>query len=140
PVRLGRQHRVLPDLHRTVRPEGDHRAPRRHSDQAYTRAATETAPGGSTLSNFADYAEHTGAGAERFFKSTLFQSQRLLLGLNCLEPGQAQAVHDHADQDKFYFVVEGEGVFTVGAEVRTAGAGTAVWAPAGVEHGVVNRA
>ena len=54
-------------------------------------------------------------------------------------PGQAQAAHDHADQDKFYFVLEGEGVFTVGEETRTAGPGLAVWAPAGVEHGVANR-
>jgi quercetin dioxygenase-like cupin family protein len=91
------------------------------------------------VSYFADYAEHAGTDAERFFKSTLFRSERLLLGLNCLEPGQAQAVHDHADQDKFYFVVEGEGAFTVGAEARTVGQGVAVWAPAGVEHGVVNR-
>jgi mannose-6-phosphate isomerase-like protein (cupin superfamily) len=91
------------------------------------------------VSYFADYAEHAGTDAERFFKSTLFRSERLLLGLNCLEPGQAQAVHDHADQDKFYFVVEGEGAFTVGAEARTVGRGAAVWAPAGVEHGVVNR-
>ena len=91
------------------------------------------------MSYFADYAEHAGADAERFFKATLFRSGRLLLGLNCLEPGQAQAVHDHADQDKFYFVLEGEGAFTVGAEARTAGRGVAVWAPAGVEHGVVNR-
>jgi len=91
------------------------------------------------VSYFADYADHAGASAERFFKSTLFRSERLLLGLNCLEPGQAQPVHDHADQDKFYFVVEGEGAFTVGAEARTVARGVAVWAPAGVEHGVVNR-
>ena len=90
------------------------------------------------MSNFADYRDHAGASAERFFKATLFRSDRLLLGLNCLEPGQAQAAHDHADQDKFYFVVEGEGVFTVGAETRSAGPGLAVWAPAGVAHGVVN--
>ena len=71
------------------------------------------------MSYFADYAEHAGADAGRFFKATLFRSGRLLLGLNCLEPGQAQAVHDHADQDKFYLVLEGEGAFTVGAEAAT---------------------
>ena len=100
--------------------------------------STRMAPGGSTVSYVADYRDHAGASAERFFKSTLFHSGRLLLGLNCLEPGQAQAVHDHADQDKFYFVVEGEGAFTVGAETRSAGPGLAVGAPAGVEHGVAN--
>jgi mannose-6-phosphate isomerase-like protein (cupin superfamily) len=90
------------------------------------------------VSDVADYRDHAGASAERFVKATLFQSGRLLLGLNCLEPGRAQAVHDHADQDKFYVVLEGEGVFTVGDQTRPAGPGLAVWAPAGVEHGVVN--
>lgn len=90
------------------------------------------------MTMFADYREFTGANAEKFFKSTLFQSARLLLGLNCLEPGQEQHVHTHAGQDKFYFVVEGSGTFRVGPEEREAGAGTVVWAPADVPHGVVN--
>ncbi len=87
---------------------------------------------------FSDYRDHVGAHPTKFFKSTLFQSDRLLLGLNCLEPGQEQHVHTHAGQDKFYFVVEGSGTFTVGDEVRDAGAGTTIWAPADVPHGVVN--
>ena len=91
------------------------------------------------MSNFLDYRDHTGARPEKFFKSTLAESPHLLLGLNCLEPGQAQAVHAHAAQDKFYFVVEGQGEFTVGEETCVAGAGVAVWAPAGVAHGVANR-
>src|SRR5262249_14436400 len=96
--------------------------------------------GGQPVSYFANYADHTGATPDRFFKATLFQSGRILLGLNCLEPGQSQAVHDHADQDKFYFLVGGEGTFTVGDEQRAGGPGVAAWAPAGVPHGVVNRA
>jgi quercetin dioxygenase-like cupin family protein len=90
------------------------------------------------MTMFADYRAHTGAHVEKFFKSTLFQSPRLLLGLNCLEPGQTQHTHTHDDQDKFYFVVEGAGAFTVGGEVQAAGTGTIVWAPAGVTHGVTN--
>src|SRR5262245_38173714 len=86
----------------------------------------------------ADYRDHTGVQPEKFFKSTLFQSAHLLLGLNCLEPGQTQAVHTHADQDKFYFVVEGSGTFTVGGEAHHATPGIAIWAPAGVPHGVTN--
>lgn len=39
---------------------------------------------------FADYRAHTGMHPEKFFKSTLFQSARLLLGLNCLGPGQSR--------------------------------------------------
>jgi quercetin dioxygenase-like cupin family protein len=90
------------------------------------------------MSMFIDYRSATGANPEKFFKSTLFQSERLLLGLNCLEPGQEQHVHTHAGQDKFYFVVEGSGTFRVDAELREVGAGHVIWAPADVPHGVVN--
>jgi mannose-6-phosphate isomerase-like protein (cupin superfamily) len=91
------------------------------------------------MSVFADYRDFTGAQPDKHFKSTLFRSDALLLGLNCLEPGQAQAAHTHAGADKFYFVVEGEGVFTVGDESRRAGPGMVVWAPAEASHGVENQ-
>ncbi|HEY3081823.1 MAG TPA: cupin domain-containing protein [Chloroflexota bacterium] len=90
------------------------------------------------MARLVDYRAHTGSAPERFFKSTLFESRRLLLGINCLEPGQVQPDHGHADQDKFYFVVEGEGEFRVGGERLRGRPGCAVWAPAGVEHGVTN--
>lgn len=82
--------------------------------------------------------EHVGSQAEKFYKTTLFQSERLLLGLNCLEPGQVQKPHDHVDQDKFYYVMAGNGRFQLGNEQRTASTGEVVWAPAGMMHGVVN--
>jgi quercetin dioxygenase-like cupin family protein len=91
------------------------------------------------MPNFKDYREYTGVNLDRHYKATLFQSERLLLGLNCLEPGQTQAAHTHDDQDKFYFVVEGVGEFQVGDEVIEAGTGMTVWALAGVLHGVTNR-
>ncbi len=92
------------------------------------------------MSNFTHYREHVGANPDKQFKSTLFRSGRLMLGLNCLEPGQEQHAHVHADQDKFYLVVEGVGDFVVGDETRSASEGTVVWAPAGVTHGVTNNA
>jgi mannose-6-phosphate isomerase-like protein (cupin superfamily) len=85
-----------------------------------------------------DYRKLTGSNPDRMYKSTLFESPRLLLGLNCLEPGQGDRVHTHAEQDKFYFVVEGDGEFTVGEETFHAAAGLTVLAPAGVSHGVRN--
>ena len=91
------------------------------------------------MSNFTDYRTLVGARPDKHYKATLYQSERLLLGLNCLEPGQEQHVHSHDDQDKFYFVLEGAGVFTVGTETQSAGPGVTVWAAAGVPHGVVNR-
>ena len=83
-------------------------------------------------------ADHTGARPEKFYKTTLFRSDALLLGVNCLEPGQVQAPHDHADQDKFYYVVEGVGRFWLGEERVTARPGEVVWTPAGLIHGVAN--
>jgi len=90
------------------------------------------------MRNFADYHTHTGSNPNKFFKSTLFKTKRMLLGLNCLDPGQTQSVHTHADQDKFYFVVDGEGEFQVGEETRKCGPGLVVWVPAGAKHGVTN--
>lgn len=82
--------------------------------------------------------DHTGSRPEKFYKATLFRSDALLLGLNCLEPGQTQQPHEHEDQDKFYYVVAGRGRFWLGDEQVTAGAGEVVWAPAGLTHGVTN--
>ena len=85
-----------------------------------------------------DYRTLAGSNPDRMYRSTLFESQHLLLGLNCLEPGQADRVHTHPEQDKFYFVLEGEGQFTIGDETMSVGQGMTVLAPAGVTHGVAN--
>jgi quercetin dioxygenase-like cupin family protein len=61
-----------------------------------------------------------------------------MVGMNCLEPGQTQNVHAHEGADKFYFVLEGQGKFTVGDEEREVGAGSLVVAPSGIPHGVTN--
>lgn len=84
------------------------------------------------------YRDHVGANPTKFYKSTVFEGDFLMLGLNCLEPGQTQPVHDHAGQDKFYLVLEGTGTFTVNTVEQEATAGHIVWAPAAVPHGVRN--
>ena len=90
------------------------------------------------MTSFTDYREHVGSRPDKVFKSTLFEGERLMLGLNCLDPGQEQRIHTHPSQDKFYFVLEGEGTFVVGEETSVCGAGHAIGALAGVEHGVTN--
>jgi len=79
-----------------------------------------------------------GVASEKFYKTTLFRAEALLLGLNCLEPGQIQRPHVHDNQDKFHYVVEGEGHFRLGEEQVLVAAGEVVWAPAGHLHGVEN--
>lgn len=90
------------------------------------------------MSHFLNWREHVGAVEEKFYKTTLWQGEHVMVGLNCLEPNQTQRAHAHEGADKFYIVLEGRGRFTVGDEEREAEAGEIVIAPAGVEHGVVN--
>lgn len=90
------------------------------------------------MSDFLDWREHAGSQPEKFFKTTLWQSGHLTLGLNCLEPGQIQKVHAHDGADKVYYVLEGEGNFNIGDEQRIAKQGMLIVAPAGISHGVTN--
>jgi quercetin dioxygenase-like cupin family protein len=92
------------------------------------------------MNHFINWQDHAGSQPEKFYKTTLWQGDQVMVGLNCLEPGQTQAVHAHQGADKFYLVLEGNGKFTVGEEEKTAGAGTVVVAPAGIPHGVTNAA
>lgn len=89
--------------------------------------------------NFIKPLDHAEDRPDKPFKHTFLQSERLLTGLNCLLPTQAQKLHDHPVQDKFYYVLEGEGFFTVGDEAKTCSAGELVLAPAGIPHGVENQ-
>jgi mannose-6-phosphate isomerase-like protein (cupin superfamily) len=71
-------------------------------------------------------------------KLSLFQTPRFFCDVYCLEPGQAQKPHRHEGADKVYAVLEGEVRVRLGEEQATLGAGAAVLAPAGVDHGIEN--
>jgi quercetin dioxygenase-like cupin family protein len=75
---------------------------------------------------------------DRMGKTTLWQGDELMVGLNSFEPGQRHAPHAHAGVDKLYHVLSGAGRFQVGSESREVGAGGLIVAPAGVPHGVEN--
>lgn len=75
---------------------------------------------------------------EKMQKAGLFSSERFLLDLYCLEPGQTQRPHAHADSDKVYLVVEGSGRFQVANEDRPLAAGEAVMVASGEVHGIAN--
>ena len=76
--------------------------------------------------------------ADKMGKSTIFESSRLLVGLNAFEPGQSHALHAHAGMDKVYQVVEGEGLFLLEGRELPMRAGDLLVAPEGVPHGVKN--
>jgi mannose-6-phosphate isomerase-like protein (cupin superfamily) len=71
-------------------------------------------------------------------KVNLFETPRFFCDVYCLEPGQSQRPHRHDASDKVYVVLEGEVLVRVGEESSTVAPGTAVLAPAEVEHGLEN--
>ncbi len=75
---------------------------------------------------------------EKMKKNSLFDSPHLFYDVYCLLPGQQQKVHAHEGSDKVYYVLEGNGRFTVGEEERDLSRGHAILAPAGEPHGVRN--
>ena len=83
-------------------------------------------------------AEHAVYGADKMGKTALFQSPRMLVGLNAFEPGQSHALHAHQGMDKVYSVVEGEGRFLLEGRELPMRAGDLLVAPDGVPHGVRN--
>jgi quercetin dioxygenase-like cupin family protein len=82
--------------------------------------------------------DHAQWRADRMGKGTIFQSPRLLVGLNCFEPGQFHPLHTHPGMDKVYQVVEGEGVILLEGRELAIKAGELVVAPEGVPHGIRN--
>ena len=82
--------------------------------------------------------EHAEWRTDKMGKSTLFESSRLMVGLNAFEPGQSHALHAHGGMDKLYYVVEGEGVFLLEGTEMPMRAGEALVAPEGVAHGIRN--
>jgi quercetin dioxygenase-like cupin family protein len=82
--------------------------------------------------------EHAEWRPDRMAKSTLFESPRLLVGLNAFEPGQSHALHAHAGMDKLYYVIEGDGLFLLDGRELPTRAGDVLVAPDGVPHGVRN--
>jgi quercetin dioxygenase-like cupin family protein len=82
--------------------------------------------------------EHAVFSATKMGKSTLFSSERLLVGLNCFEPGQSHELHTHAGMDKVYHVLRGSGRFLLSDREIDMEAGTMLVAPEGVPHGIRN--
>ena len=76
--------------------------------------------------------------AQKMGKSTLFRSERMLVGLNAFEPGQEHALHAHAGTDKLYQVLAGRGLFLLEDREIPMESGVMLVAPEGVPHGIRN--
>jgi len=82
--------------------------------------------------------QHASFRPDKMGKATLFSSPRMLVGLNCFEPGQEHELHAHAGMDKVYQVLEGSGLFLLEGRALAMEAGVMLVAPSGVPHGIRN--
>lgn len=82
--------------------------------------------------------EHAVFAADKMGKATIFQSPRILVGLNCFEPGQEHALHAHEGMDKVYQVLSGRGCFLLEDREIEVEPGMMLVAPEGVPHGARN--
>jgi quercetin dioxygenase-like cupin family protein len=83
--------------------------------------------------------KHAVWDSQKMGKATLYQSDRLLVGLNAFEPGQEHKLHAHAGMDKVYHVLSGRGLFLLeGGREEPMEAGLMLIAPEGVPHGIRN--
>lgn len=82
--------------------------------------------------------EHATFRPDKMGKATLFSSDRLLVGLNCFEPGQEHALHAHAGMDKVYHVLSGAGLFLLEDREIEMAEGVMLVAPENVPHGIRN--
>ncbi len=87
---------------------------------------------------FRDLDEASKYAQEKMSKNNIFSTERMFCDVYCFEPGQTQKAHSHDGSDKVYYVLEGTGTISIGAESRSVSAGSAVLAPSGEPHGVVN--
>ena len=83
-------------------------------------------------------AQHARWTSDKMGKTTLFESPRMLVGLNAFEPGQSHALHAHQGMDKLYQVIEGEGVFLLEGRELPMRTGDLLVAPEGIAHGIRN--
>ena len=65
------------------------------------------------------------------------QSKHLTTSLVEMAPGGVQNLHSHMPEQT-YFILEGSGSMTVGAQTGDVGVGDCVFIPSGTPHGLIN--
>lgn len=80
--------------------------------------------------------EHLDFSPVKQTRKKLVASEKLVAELVCYEPGQTTAIHLHPHQDELFYVIEGAGTIRVGEEDVPVTATSAVFVPAGTNHGI----
>jgi mannose-6-phosphate isomerase-like protein (cupin superfamily) len=74
--------------------------------------------------------------AAKQVRKKLIASENLVAELVCYEPGQATVSHLHPRQDEIFYVIAGKGSIVIGEEAVPVSAGSVVFGPLGVRHGI----
>lgn len=77
-------------------------------------------------------------GKNELVKKNPLQTDKVVYATYFLAPRQILPLHSHPGSDEIFYVVEGLGQFTVGGDQQIVKAGTTVYGPADVTHGIVN--
>jgi quercetin dioxygenase-like cupin family protein len=80
------------------------------------------------------YSSFLNFNPDRYGKATLYENERILVGLNCLKPGQMMQKHAHQIQTRFYLVLEGKGLVWVDDEQKELVPGLVIWVAPGKSH------
>jgi len=82
------------------------------------------------------YIAHGGAIATMLLDSSILQGI-LFFAWAVLKPGKV--IESHTDPfEEIYYLLQGQGVMTVGDEEQMVSSGDAIWLPYGVPHSLVN--
>jgi quercetin dioxygenase-like cupin family protein len=76
--------------------------------------------------------------AKEMVKKIPIVSDKIVFLSFFFKPGQLLSYHKHPGADEFFYIVEGDGQFTVGNSKTMVSAGSVIYAPANIPHGLVN--
>lgn len=68
----------------------------------------------------------------------LVGSERPMVGLAWLSPGETHLLHHHPYADEWYHLIRGSAEFTVGEDIIRGTPGSTLWIPRSVQHGIRN--
>lgn len=77
-----------------------------------------------------------GGKIKRLFGSESTRNMSLAVGI--FQPGEGLVLHDHPNEEEFYYILCGSGTVTVGKQEKEVRPGDVLYVPAGTNHKIIN--
>ncbi len=84
------------------------------------------------------YTDYVSSSTEKYYKTTLFENEKIMVGLNCFGPGQEMFRHPHSEKNRFYLILEGQGLFQLDDASSTLSKDQLFFVPDGHSHRITN--